>query len=396
MFALLLPIAAAQSWDAGADFSSTDNPNEVWTFGWAADVAGSVTPTTAATFVGLPQWSKAGTSWPMAVYNDSTAAVTLSDGLSIDPGHLYLHPSTNYDLSVLRFEAPEAACYQIDVSLELVDVDDGDVAVDVWGAGAELASLDMVAAGATSEHSVESLFLVAGDTVDLFVGPNATPADDTVDVEFAVLLAVDGVDTNGDGVPDDCPEDSDGDGVVDPLDLCEGDDATGDSDDDGVCDDLDLCEGGDASGDSDDDGVCDDLDLCDGDDATGDSDDDGVCDDLDLCEGDDASGDSDDDAVCDDLDLCEGDDATGDSDDDGVCDDEDLCNGDDALGDPDGDGECGDAEAPVDTGDSGDGDTEVEEPSGDPGCEEGCASSGGAPGLLGLMLLGLGLVGRRR
>ncbi|HMV69746.1 MAG TPA: hypothetical protein PKA64_23085 [Myxococcota bacterium] len=63
---------------------------------------------------------------------------------------------------------------------------------------------------------------------------------------------------------------------------------------------------------------CIDADLCD------DSDGDGVCDDLDICDGDDATGDSDADGVCDSDDLCVGDDVTGDTDGDGVCDDQDF------------------------------------------------------------------------
>ncbi len=51
--------------------------------------------------------------------------------------------------------------------------------------------------------------------------------------------------------------DSDGDGVCDAEDACQGDDATGDSDNDGVCNDEDLCEGDDSNGDSNGDGICD-------------------------------------------------------------------------------------------------------------------------------------------
>ena len=55
--------------------------------------------------------------------------------------------------------------------------------------------------------------------------------------------------------------DTDGDGVCDASDVCEGNDATGDTDVDGVCDDSDICQGDDASGDADVDGFCEDLDC---------------------------------------------------------------------------------------------------------------------------------------
>lgn len=52
--------------------------------------------------------------------------------------------------------------------------------------------------------------------------------------------------------------DSDGDGVIDALDACEGDDAAGDTDGDGVCDDLDPCPFN-APDDAVGDGLCDDA-----------------------------------------------------------------------------------------------------------------------------------------
>lgn len=58
----------------------------------------------------------------------------------------------------------------------------------------------------------------------------------------------DGVDADGDLIPDDC-------------DSCQGDNSTGDSDQDGVCNDLDLCLGDDSSGDADQDGLCADRDC---------------------------------------------------------------------------------------------------------------------------------------
>ncbi len=140
----------------------------------------------------------------------------------------------------------------------------------------------------------------------------------------------DNVDTDDDGTPDGCDvcpvdvnNDSDGDGSCDSVDLCTGDDATGDVDDDGLCNGLDPCVGA-SNSDADGDGVCDEGDLCVGDDATGNSDGDGVCNNLDHCTGDDASGDTDGDGTCDDIDACP-DEAANDADGDGVCESDDNC-----------------------------------------------------------------------
>ena len=66
---------------------------------------------------------------------------------------------------------------------------------------------------------------------------------------------------DGDGLGDVC-DDSDGDGVFDSDDICQGFDDTLDADGDGVPDGCDVCDGDDATGDTDEDGVCNDIDIC--------------------------------------------------------------------------------------------------------------------------------------
>ncbi|NNK73435.1 MAG: T9SS type A sorting domain-containing protein [Flavobacteriaceae bacterium] len=106
--------------------------------------------------------------------------------------------------------------------------------------------------------------------------------------------------------------DSDGDGVCDTEDQCPGFDDTLDTDSDGVGDCLDLeinspCpDSVDANGvslDSDGDGVCDDLDACEGSDDAIDTDGDSVPDGCDICEGFDDSIDSDSDGIPDGCDT---------------------------------------------------------------------------------------------
>lgn len=87
------------------------------------------------------------------------------------------------------------------------------------------------------------------------------------------------------GTPDSCvyvAVDSDGDGVPDDADQCQGNDATGDADGDGLCDDSDTCPN-DPENDIDGDSVCGDVDPCPLDNPD-DTDLDGVCDSDDVCE----------------------------------------------------------------------------------------------------------------
>jgi len=204
--------------------------------------------------------------------------------------------------------------------------------------------------------------LLSGDSYDTCLSGGDSDGDGVPDSEDICEGGDDNVDADGDSVPDFCDacpddanDDSDGDGSCDSADLCAGDDTTGDTDADGVCDSDDACEGDDATGDTDGDLVCDGSDVCPAD-LNDDSDGDGSCDSADLCEGDDATGDTDGDAVCDDIDLCSGDDLYGDTDLDGVCDDIDACPVDNPD-DTDGDTVCDSDDAcPLDVNDDSDGD----------------------------------------
>ena len=150
-----------------------------------------------------------------------------------------------------------------------------------------------------------------------------------------------------------CP-DTDGDGVCDADDSCEGSNDSADADEDGVPDGCDICEGGDDSldvdedgipdfcdtscTDTDEDGVCNDEDLCEGSDDTIDTDADGVPDGCDSCEGNDDAVDTDADGVPDGCDSCEGNDDAVDTDSDGVPDGCDSCEGNNDAVDTDADG----------------------------------------------------------
>ena len=117
-------------------------------------------------------------------------------------------------------------------------------------------------------------------------------------------------------------------------DMCPGEPA--DSDGDGVPDFLDICEGGDDNVDTDSDGTPDFCDEC-PDDSDNDADGDGVCGDVDICPGGDDNVDTDNDGTPDFCDDCPND-PDNDADGDGVCGNEDICPGGDDNADADGDG----------------------------------------------------------
>ncbi|MFC1638865.1 thrombospondin type 3 repeat-containing protein [Patescibacteria group bacterium] len=158
----------------------------------------------------------------------------------------------------------------------------------------------------------EVLALAAGS------GGNFTAPDGTVGYPYILARGVipdfcgdgdldpaeecdDGNNDDGDGCDAACNIesciDSDGDGICDPDDICEGDDLSGDTDSDGICDDLDACPI-DPDNDADGDGFCADEDNCplidnsdqtdtdgdgDGNACDNDDDDDGISDGSDNC-----------------------------------------------------------------------------------------------------------------
>ena len=220
--------AVGTTWDGVAEFSSTDNPNGPWSFGRSPTAGGAITLNDAGTQSGLPIWSWAGAGWGQAIYNNTTGTVGLSGGLAIEPGELFLHPSSNNTKSVMSFAAPSAGCFQANTNLELVDVQGGNVDVSLFGGGTSLFSTNMSGFGATSANAVDSVFLDAGDAISLYIGfgTNGNYFDDSVGTQFTATYVGAGVDTTGDGNADSCAPDSDGDGVIDDVDACPSEDAT--------------------------------------------------------------------------------------------------------------------------------------------------------------------------
>ncbi|WP_223034177.1 MopE-related protein [Hanstruepera marina] len=126
----------------------------------------------------------------------------------------------------------------------------------------------------TSEASILISDIVQSVTVMLYDGENNSSGNSTMNISFSpVTFCVNNVA---------CDSDSDGDGVCDDLDVCEGFDDMVDSDTDGIPDGCDVCPDS-ATDDNDNDGVCDDLDVCIGFDDNIDTDGDGVPDGCDVC-----------------------------------------------------------------------------------------------------------------
>jgi cysteine-rich repeat protein len=173
-----------------------------------------------------------------------------------------------------------------------------DAALSNWGNSVH-ESFGMLAHSWPSDFEVLAIAAGAGGN---FIAPDGT-------LGYPYILAR-GV------IPDYC-----GDGDLDPAEECDDGNNTDGDGCDAACNIEDACT------DSDGDGVCDDEDFCDGNDASGDDDLDGVCNDIDLCPTDPLN-DEDGDGFCAGDDNCPSDDNPDQTDTDGdgagdVCDDDD-------------------------------------------------------------------------
>src|SRR5262249_33630739 len=96
-------------YDAAADFSPTDNPHGVWSYGWSS--------TLGSTFVldlehqvreGLDQWrgNLADDGNPAVYHNGTEHEIVLGGTALFEPGELGIHPGPDGEYAIVRWTAP--------------------------------------------------------------------------------------------------------------------------------------------------------------------------------------------------------------------------------------------------------------------------------------------------
>jgi hypothetical protein len=195
---LLAAPAAAQTYDARADYSTTSNPNGVWTYGYATALGSAGTPaavttyTTAQTYAsGLHSWYTAGMCGDNtpAVYKNLTASGYVAGSANVGAGQLALHPGCRNEFSVLRFTAPTAGftAGSFDVAATFRSGDVGSKSVALLRNGSLLFE-DLLSGGESVGYSTR-LGLVAGDVIDLMVGADGDYRFDTLEANLVVSAA---------------------------------------------------------------------------------------------------------------------------------------------------------------------------------------------------------------
>jgi hypothetical protein len=173
----IAPASQAASYDPATDFSTTTNPNGVWTYGSSTTLGGTYgTFVKNGTFDGLNYWQEGtGTpgnsdALPWIAVNPSSSTVDYST-LHVNPGELTLHPGVTGHYAVLRFTAPTAGQYDVNSDFfgqDSVGPTTTDVHVLVNGTTTFNGLINDYRTTFASFHQIVSL--TQGETVDFAVG----------------------------------------------------------------------------------------------------------------------------------------------------------------------------------------------------------------------------------
>jgi hypothetical protein len=172
--ALCTSAISADSYSASDDFVPNQNPNGVWSYGWAADLSGSFAPydTTYANSEGLDIWNAASQgSNPSLVHNGTGSDVTYSsDGIVFEAGMLALHPGPSGQQSRVQFTVPTSGSWSMDVQFESIDSTGGSTDVHVLLNGTPIFSDDVIGFGDVAAYAASGMALNMGDVVEFAVG----------------------------------------------------------------------------------------------------------------------------------------------------------------------------------------------------------------------------------
>ena len=204
------------------DFSATNNPNGVWSYGWLAPGAApnastftlytqSFTVPTGYTLsfpapTGLEVWGANTVNPQWVFYNSSNSAQTYYGTLTLQPGEAAFHPGPDGEYSVYRFTAPTTGTYS--VATEFSGLDWGGPNPSAPNYGMTSTDVHILENGTSIFYGTingsnvpglvsgpnptaffdSTLFLTAGETLDFVVGygSNQTYYHDTTGLDATI------------------------------------------------------------------------------------------------------------------------------------------------------------------------------------------------------------------
>ena len=173
------PLARADTFaiptaDLAGDFSSIDNPNGVWRYGWSMTLGSSlILSSSSRTRDGVDQWpgDLAADGNPAEYHNGTSNVILVGGGARFEPGQFGLHPGPGGEYAVVRYTAPSAGTVSISAAFSGQDTTGTSSDVHVLLNGISLLDAFVEGNGARSLVPFDrTLTLKNGDTLDFAVG----------------------------------------------------------------------------------------------------------------------------------------------------------------------------------------------------------------------------------
>ena len=180
--------APAMIYNAAGDFSATNNPNSVWSFGEQTTLGGVLSNfLNSGTISNLDYWTSGTPGYLGAMHNASGSIINWGT-LLVNPGQLTLHPGPTTEYTLARFTAPTTGTYTFHADFIGQDYIIG-TTTDVHLLVNNISLFSSAVNGYLSTASSGSftMTLNAGSTIDAAVG-NAgnTFYGDTTGLDFTV------------------------------------------------------------------------------------------------------------------------------------------------------------------------------------------------------------------
>ncbi|HLV80790.1 MAG TPA: hypothetical protein VKT32_10930 [Chthonomonadaceae bacterium] len=186
----------AQTYDAASQFSITQNPNGVWSYGWEPSTGATFTlyNTTATDSEGIERWWDAGhvdNGVPVFGKNSSSSAVS-EQTWTVPAGALGTNPGVNGENNVIRWTAPVAGTVAVNgffIGYDYVGPTSTDVHV-LYNSATHLFDGNINSYNQPLNFSM-TLAINAGDTIDLNVGygSDGSYTEDTTGMDATINYA---------------------------------------------------------------------------------------------------------------------------------------------------------------------------------------------------------------
>jgi len=198
----LCSTASATTYDVAADFSATNNPNGVWSYGWSSTLTPALNlyPDNGkmGDKVGDPinidvwfDWGQFSSYSPNVAHNPTGSINNEHWTITWQPWQFSLHPGDGNEYSHARWTAPDAGTIDIASMFTGIDHYLGTTTdVHVLHNGISLFNGEVNGYGDTSSFSTTALNVGMGDIIDFTVGygSNRNPTCDTTALSATITF----------------------------------------------------------------------------------------------------------------------------------------------------------------------------------------------------------------